>query len=314
MDSTPTTPAPPPQQAHRPSLGLALVRTARPGQWVKNLFVLAAVVFSGELRKTPALLQALLAMAAFVLASASTYFWNDLIDRQRDRQHPRKSRRPIASGQVSPGLATFVAAALALAAMAVAAQVNLPTLCVLGIYIALQLAYTMWLKHWAIIDVMCIAIGFVLRTLAGATAVHVPASAWLLVCTLFLAMFLGFAKRRGELVRLVTPTQAAAGRPVLVAYTDHLLLALLGITCSLTLLSYALYAVERKPPSYALLASIPVAAYGLFRYLLLAMRTDDPAGESPENLLVRDPGLIASAVVGAALAVLAVLTTGAVQP
>jgi 4-hydroxybenzoate polyprenyltransferase len=290
-----------------------LLSTARPRQWIKNGFVLAPLVFSGELRRTPAILAAAAAAVAFTLASIATYFVNDLADRRFDREHPVKRQRPIASGAVSTRSAAAAAFACAALGLALAGALNLATAACLGVYGVLQLAYTLRLKQLAILDVLCIALGFVLRVIAGSTAIGVVPSPWLLICTLFLATFLGFAKRAGEVVRLadVGGADGVASRPVLIAYHDRLLLALLSITCTLTLLSYALYTIEKHPESLVLLGTVPVVAYALFRYLLLVLRADQASSaENPETLLLRDRGLILAGLLWAAMCTAGILAGG----
>lgn len=288
---------------------LGMLRTARPQQWVKNTFVLAPLLFSGQIRNGPSVFLALLATVAFTVTSVAVYFWNDVVDRPRDREHPVKRLRPIAAGQISVNGALTVAILLGMLGLGLATYVNMATLAALAAYLVLQVLYTSWLKHKAIMDVMCIALGFVLRVLVGGMAIAVMPSSWLLVCTLFLATFLGFAKRQGEAVRLLNgPDYAATARPVIVLYQDRLLLTLLSVTCSLTMLSYALYTVDRQPQSAVLLGTIPVVAYALFRYLLLVLRiSETPSGENPENLLFRDRGLIAAGLLWIAMCVVAVL-------
>jgi 4-hydroxybenzoate polyprenyltransferase len=279
---------------------------ARPRQWIKNAFVLAPLIFSGKFRDLASILAALSAAIAFTLMASATYFQNDLADREHDREHPKKSTRPIASGRVSPGLAAATAPILATAGLAVGLAVNAVTAVILAAYWVLQLAYTTTLRKEALLDVLCIAIGFVLRVLAGAAALEIDPSSWLLICTLFLATFLGFGKRAGEVVRLAGGNGSAT-RPVLIAYHDRLLTTLLSITCSLTLMSYSLYTVTHQPPSALLVATVPVVSYALFRYLLLALRAGEgKEAENPETLLLRDKHLIASGLLWGALSIAAI--------
>jgi 4-hydroxybenzoate polyprenyltransferase len=287
----------------------SIVETARPRQWIKNSFVLAPLVFSGHLKEADAGIHAALAALAFTWISVATYFMNDLVDRRLDQQHPVKRFRPIASGKLSVPMATAITVVCSVLGLALGAAIHLETLAALAAYVLLHLTYTAWLKHKAIVDVLCISLGFDLRVLAGAAAIQVVPSSWLLVCTFFLATFLGFAKRAGESVRLRRARDpTGVTRPVLIVYDDRFLTSLLSITCSLTLLSYALYAIERKPPSPVLLATIPVVAYALFRYLLIALRAEKAAGaETPEALLVRDRGLIAAGIVWIGMCIVAVL-------
>jgi 4-hydroxybenzoate polyprenyltransferase len=286
-----------------------IIETARPRQWIKNAFVLAPLVFSGHFLEGHAVLDAVLAALAFTWVSVATYFMNDIMDCRLDRQHPVKRLRPIASGKLSVPTAAAITVVCSILGLALGAATHLETLAALAAYVLLHLAYTAWLKHKAIVDVLCISLGFVLRVLAGSAAIQVVPSSWLLVCTLFLATFLGFAKRAGESVRLRSDRhRTGETRPVLIVYDDRLLTSLLSITCSLTLLSYSLYAIERKPPSPVLLATIPVVAYAIFRYLLVALRAEKATGaETPETLLLRDRGLILAGLVWAGMCIAAVL-------
>jgi len=287
------------------SVVLALLAAARPRQWMKNAFVLAPLIFSGKFRDAGSVIAAVTAAFAFTLMAAGTYFLNDLADREHDREHPKKRTRPIASGRVSTAIAAGTAAVLATGGLAVGLVINATTMVILGAYWMLQLAYTTRFKKEAILDVLCIAMGFVLRVLAGAAAIEVDPSSWLLICTLFLATFLGFGKRAGEVVRLAGG-DGKVTRPVLIAYHDRLLTSLLSITCSLTLMSYALYIVTHVPASPLLAATVPVVAYALFRYLLLALRASDGQdAENPETLLLRDKYLIIAGLVWGALSIAA---------
>jgi len=288
------------------SLVLALFAAARPRQWMKNAFVLAPLIFSGKFRDVGSVIAAAAAAIAFTLMAAGTYFLNDLADREHDRAHPKKRARPIASGRVSTALAAATASVLATGGLALGLAINATTMIILAAYWVLQLAYTTRFKKEAILDVLCIAMGFVLRVLAGASAIEVDPTSWLLICTLFLATFLGFGKRAGEVVRL-TGGDGKVTRPVLIAYHDRLLTSLLSITCSLTLMSYALYTVTRAPTSPLLAATVPVVAYALFRYLLLALRAGEgQEAENPETLLLRDKYLIIAGLVWGALSIAAV--------
>lgn len=286
-----------------------IVRSARLRQWTKNVFVLAPLLFSGQITHGQSVFRVALATLAFTLGSVAMYFWNDVADCSRDREHPVKRLRPIASGQISVSVAISVAISSATLGLGLAAYLNMATFAAIAAYVVLQLLYSWQLKHKAVVDVMCIALGFVLRVVVGGMAIDVVPSPWLLVCTLFLATFLGFAKRRGEAVRLGIGAEAGVvSRPVLIVYHDQLLLILLSITCSLTMVTYALYTVERQPPSVLLLGTIPVVAYALFRYLVLVLRSDQSSrGESPEDLMLSDTGLITAGLLWAAMCVVAVL-------
>jgi 4-hydroxybenzoate polyprenyltransferase len=289
---------------------LALLAAARPRQWMKNAFGLAPLIFSGEFRDAGSVIVAVTAAFAFTLMAAGTYFLNDLADRDHDREHPKKRARPIASGRVSTALAAGTASALATGGLALGLAINATTMVILGAYWMLQLVYTTRFKKEAILDVLCIAMGFVFRVLAGAAAIQVDPSSWMVICTLFLATFLGFGKRAGEVVRLAGG-DGGVTRPVLIAYHDRLLTSLLSITCSLTLMSYSLYTVTHAPSSPLLAATVPVVAYALFRYLLLALRASEgQEAENPETLLLRDRNLIIAGLAWGALSIAAIALQG----
>ncbi|MBL8059180.1 MAG: UbiA prenyltransferase family protein [Chthonomonas sp.] len=276
---------------------LPIVRLLRPHQWTKNLLVWAPFLFvSGW--EMPGYSQLVwLAFAAFCCLSSATYAFNDVMDAERDRNHPRKSQRPVASGAISKTLAVTLAFLLLMAGLAIAVSINMQALGVLGAYAALQIAYSFWLKHEPVLDVFAIAGGFVLRALMGAVAIQVVASGWLFACTGLFALFLGFAKRRGELLTLGTE-----GRESLSKYNAKFLDHALTITSASTLVCYALYAISsataREHRSLAI--TIPIVAFALLRYLLLAFTQDE--GSDPDVLLFKDPQLAISLVlfVGAA--------------
>ena len=267
---------------------MPILRLMRPTHWVKNVFVLAPVVFAHRLNDPEALGRALLAMALFCLASSAVYAFNDVRDRELDRRHPVKRDRPVASGAVSVGAA--VALAVALAAVAGGGSLWLEPLLgaiVLG-YLAINLLYTVWLKHVVILDVMVISSGFVLRVLGGAVAIDVAISSWLILCTIFLALFLAFSKRRHELAMLAGA--AAEGRRVLSHYSETFLDQMINVVTAGAVLSYALYSVSPETVerfgNRLLLATIPFVLFGIFRYLYLIYQR--PTRQSPTEAIVRD--------------------------
>lgn len=283
-----------------------LVRSLRPAQWAKNSFVLAPVVFAGDLAEPGALLRALAAFAAFCAASSAVYLVNDLRDREQDRHHPLKRHRPIAAGTLPAGVAAVAAVALAAGAVTGAIALARDFAAALVAYLVLQLLYTLWLKRVVILDALSIALGFVLRVFAGAAAVAVAVSPWLLLCTIFLALFLAFSKRRHELVLLAD--DAANQRGVLAQYSPAFLDQMINVVTASTVVCYALYAVApettAKHGGRSLLLTVPLVLFGIFRYLYLVyQRTDE---RNPTEAILRDaPFLINVALWG--LTVLAIV-------
>jgi len=272
-----------------------LIRAMRPLQWSKNSLVFAALLFDKRVFQWDALWHTLAAAMVFSAVSSAIYLVNDVRDVEQDRLHPKKRFRPIASGEVSPGQAMRVAVALLTVGLITAVAVRLEFAIVIVAYIALMLAYSYGLKRMVILDVFAIAAGFVLRAVGGAVAIDVPASPWLYVCTALGALFIGFGKRRNEIVTL----EAAAGqhRANLEDYNLPMLDQIIAIVSAAMLIAYSLYTFDAAnvPSSHAMMLTIPYVAYGLFRYLYLIYRRGE--GGSPEVLLIKDPGLI-SCIVG----------------
>ena len=266
----------------RSSARAALV-ALRPRQWSKNLLVFAGIVFAAKLGDAVRWGEAFAVFAAYCALSSAAYLANDVRDREDDRRHPLKRERPIARGELSPRAALVLAAGLAAVAITIAALLGLASLGLLVVFAALQAAYTLGLKQVVLLDVLAIGGLFVIRAAAGAEAVNVRISPWLLLCTALLALFLALAKRRGELV--LVGAQATPGRPVLEGYSLELVDQLVGIVASSTVIAYSLYTVTARP-SKALMATIPFVLFGIFRYLLLIHRDD--IGEEPEQVLLND--------------------------
>ncbi|HEV8629811.1 MAG TPA: decaprenyl-phosphate phosphoribosyltransferase [Thermoanaerobaculia bacterium] len=266
----------------------ALLRAMRPQQWVKNLFVLAPVVFAHRLADHAALGHALLALAAFCAGSSAVYLLNDVRDREADRHHPLKRQRPIASGALGVGAAAAVAAALTVAALAGAAALGRLPLALLLAFLLLNALYSWYLKHLVIVDVMVLAIGYVLRIEAGAAAVGVAVSSWLLLCTIFVALVLGFSKRRHELLLLAD--RAADQRRVLSQYSPAFLDQMINVVTASTVLSYALYAISDESVhkhGRGLLYTVPMVLFGVFRYLYLMYQR--PGHANPTEDVLSDP-------------------------
>ena len=258
------------------------LRLARPKQWTKNGFVLAGVVFAQKAFVISSVASALLAFVAFCALSGAVYAANDVLDVEEDRKHPTKRRRPVASGEVSPRSATVFAAVLAIAGLGLGFAVD-PGVGLAGAaYLALQVLYTLLLKHTAILDVMSISGGFVIRALAGVAAVGSPISPWLIVCTALLTLFLGFSKRRHEIASL--GDGAAVHRRNLRDYSVPLLDEMMNIMISATIIAYVLYTFFEYD-NYYMMGSIPFVVYGVFRYMLLVHRN---GGGNPDTLLLRD--------------------------
>ncbi len=275
---------------------IALLRSLRPKHWTKNLLVFAGYLFTIQQNHPPiVLLRVLAAFGLFCAVTGAAYILNDVMDAERDRMHPRKRKRPIASGAVSvPTALTF---ALVLAAAAVWASYGLEAYLGLLVtaYVVLTMAYSASLKHVVIVDLLVIAAGFVIRAAAGAVAIHVEISPWLLVCTTLLALFLGLAKRRGELVSL---EDGHEHRRTLSEYSAPMLDQMLTVSAAACLMGYFLYTFSPSPVTGEthpqMMITVPFVIYGLFRYLFLIHNRD--AGASPEQVLLEDKPLLLNTV------------------
>jgi 4-hydroxybenzoate polyprenyltransferase len=286
----------------RRSAPRAALIALRPRQWSKNLLVFAGLVFAAKLGDPLRWLEACACFAAYCAISSASYLANDVRDRDDDRLHPVKRARPIARGEVSPRAALILAVALSALALLLVAPLGLDSLVLVLAFAALQAGYTLRLKHLVLFDVLTISSLFVVRAAAGAEAVDVRISPWLLLCTALLALFLALAKRRGELV--LVHAERTPGRPVLDGYSLELVDQLIAIVASSTVIAYAIYTLT-SGQSRVLLATVPFVIFGVFRYLLLMHRED--VGEEPEQVLLTDvPILLAVAGwVAAAAAILA---------
>jgi 4-hydroxybenzoate polyprenyltransferase len=276
----------------RRSTALNLLLSLRPGQWTKNLFVFAALVFAQKLFDPTAVLITCAAFAVFCALSGVVYLINDVADRESDRQHPLKRHRPIAAGAVSVGLALGTAGVLGTAALAAAYVIGFRFGLVATGYLALLAAYSGPLKHIVILDVLTIAIGFVLRAAGGAVAINVETSQWLFVCTILLALFMALAKRRHELVLLAEG--AVSHRRILGEYSPYLLDQMIAVVTASTLIAYVFYTISpettEKFGTEWLGLTIPFPLYGIFRYLYLVHQKDE--GGSPADLLIADRPLL----------------------
>ena len=280
-----------------------VVGLMRPRQWTKNLAVFAGIVFAGRLFDRHLLGIAVLAFASFCLVSSALYALNDVLDAERDRQHPVKKDRPVASGRMSSTSALGVSAVLFIIGSALAAAAGPSFIAAIGAYVVLQLLYAFALKNVSIVDMLVIAAGFVLRAVAGAVAIAVPVSPWLVLCTGLLALFLAAAKRRHEIVLL---REFSAGhRPVLAEYSAELLDSFMVTLSAATITSYALYTFfEAKAPAHLMMLTIPFVIYGVLRYQSLVLSND--SGGHPEEVLLGDGPILADVVLwmAAAIAVL----------
>lgn len=295
--------------AERRSLARLLWVSMRPEQWIKNGLVLAALVFARRFEDPRAVSRALVCLLAFIALSSAVYLWNDVRDRENDRVHPLKRRRPIASGALRPAVALGAAASLGAAGGAAALALSPAVLALALGYLANNVLYTLWLRQQVILDVMSISAGFLLRAVAGAVAVQVVFSPWLLLCTLLLSLFLGLCKRRHEVVALADGARAHRG--ALGEYSVAFLDQAIGLVTASTLIAYSLYTlspeVQSKLHSGQMHWTIPIVLYGLFRYLYLVYHR--LRGGDPSRLLVTDVSLLASIALWG-LTVLALLTFG----
>lgn len=270
----------------------SLIVSLRPDQWTKNLIVFAALIFAVKLLDPAALALASAAFLIFCALSGAVYLINDVSDREADRQHPLKRLRPIASGALSAGTALTWAIGLSVLALAAAFMLQPMFGVAAAAYLALFVSYTRWLKHLVILDVMTIAIGFVLRAVAGGLVIGVPVSDWLLVCTVLLALFLGLAKRRHEITMLADG--ATGHRPILEEYDPYLLDQMIAIVAAATLVVYIIYCASPETAerfnTRLLVLTTPFPIYGIFRYLYLVHRKH--GGGSPSDMLLRDRPLL----------------------
>jgi 4-hydroxybenzoate polyprenyltransferase len=274
------------------SVALSLLLALRPNQWTKNLLVFAGLLFGLRLFDPAAVGDALAAFAIFCGLSGVIYLVNDILDRESDRAHPLKASRPIASGALPVSAAIVAAVTIGAASLVGSAALGRSFLAVAIAYLALQTLYSAVLKHMVILDVLTIALGFVLRAVAGAVAVDVEIGRWLLVCTILLALFIALAKRRHEITMLAGG--AADHRPILGEYSPYLLDQMIAVVTASTLIAYIVYTVspetQEKFGTAWLGLTVPFPLYGIFRYLYLVHRRD--GGGSPADLLLNDRPLL----------------------
>lgn len=260
----------------------------RPTHWLKNGVVFAALIFAGEASHPTKDYISLLAFLVFCLAASGVYIFNDIIDRDKDKLHPIKKNRPIASGAVALGTASVVMVILMAAGLFLASLINRNFLYITVLYIVFNLLYSLKLKDIVIIDVMSIAFSFVLRAYAGALAINVPTSKWLVINTILLSLFLSFGKRRHELLTL--EQDANAHRKILEKYSPYLLDQMIAVVTPAVVVMYMLYSfsseVSQKLGTENLFLTIPFVIYGIFRYLYLIHKEEK--GGSPTKILITD--------------------------
>lgn len=281
------------------------ITAIRPYQWTKNLIIFAALMFSKNILDPAYLLLNIKGFFVFCFLSGSVYLFNDVMDRQKDRLHPKKKNRPIASGKIKPAEALVVSFVIAAVSIYSAFRLSMEFGLAAVFYFALVITYSLILKRIVILDVLAIAIGFVARAVAGGLLIKVEISDWLLIVTIFLALFLGFSKRRSELIKL--DKNAGVTRPILDLYSVTLLDQLISITAGATLMSYALYTLaEQTIRKFGnnLWLTLPIVVYILFRYFYLVYSLGQ--GGDPAKMLLKDKPLLAGVLVWVAAAFLLV--------
>lgn len=261
----------------------ALVAALRPKQWTKNGLLFAALIFSEGFRSPTGWAICTAAFGVFCLLSSTGYVYNDLRDAEADRHHPKKRHRPIAAGEITPAMAWALMGACVVLALSVASWIGIPFLVASLLYFATTLSYSTYFKHHVILDVMFLAACYIWRAVAGALAIGVRISPWLLVCTAFFALFLGFNKRRGEI--LLLEGRGKGTRKSLDEYSPAMLQEFQAITTSGTISSYAIYTVLGSPTPW-LLVTLPYVLYGIFRYIYLMDQKGE--GAAPDETLLRD--------------------------
>lgn len=275
---------------------LAAIQLTRPAQWVKNIFVFAALVFGvrpADPEAVPKLLCAAAAFGIFCLLSGAVYAFNDLLDYREDALHPTKRHRPVARGALSPALAGLVAVLLAAAGSYAALQLPEGFAVTAVAYLLLNVVYSLWGKQRMLLDVIFISIGFVLRALAGAEAIEVRVSAWLVVCTFTLCLFLGFGKRRCEIAVMKTNERASSHRATLSEYSPELLTQLLSATGAMAVITFLLYTLDPNTPSPLLIYTTPLVFYAIFRYAMVISRGERTG---PTDVLIKDRPFLATAI------------------
>jgi len=283
---------------------VALLKTMRPKQWTKNVFLLTALVFDAKLLVPHFLLKALVAFGLFCAISSAVYLINDLTDMEKDRQHPAKRNRPLASGQLAPGVAVVAALVLIIASLSASYLLDQSFAIVVAAYLLLMILYSFWLKNIVLVDVLTVAAGFVLRVAAGVVVVQAERfSPWLYLCMVLGALFIAISKRRHELVLL--NENANAHRSIFDEYNVALLDDMIRMVTASTAMAYSLYtfSAPNLPENHAMMLTIPFVLYGLFRYMYLIHVKGK--GGAPEDLILQDrPFLLTVVLWGVAVIVI----------
>lgn len=281
-----------------------LVQLLRPAQWSKNAILFGALLFSKHLFDPPEVLRVLAGFASFCMVASAAYVMNDLRDADRDRRHPQKRHRPIPAGRVQPGVALAIGAGVGLAGLSLAAALGTNFLALVAFYLAWQVAYTFLMKEVVILDVMALSVGFVVRAVAGGVVIDVPVSPWLVICTFLLALFMGFAKRRHEVILL--DAGAADHRRSLREYSPYFLDQMIAVVTASTVVAYAIYTVspevQEKLGTQYLYVTIPFVLFGIFRYLYLVHQREE--GGNPTQVMLTDAPLIIDVLLWAMTAAL----------
>ncbi|HHT9146228.1 MAG: decaprenyl-phosphate phosphoribosyltransferase [Candidatus Brocadiaceae bacterium] len=264
----------------------------RPEQWIKNFFVFTALLFSKNLLNPSKDIEAIIGFIIFCMITGCAYMINDLVDLEKDKLHPAKSRRPLASGKLKKNSAVKIIVLVCLASLFFAFYMNILFGIIVLAYFLLNIGYSIYLKNIVIIDVVSIAAGFVFRVLGGAVIISVVASQWLILCTILLSLFLGFSKRRHELILL--EDNATSHRKVLEHYSPYFLDQMIAVVTASTLICYALYTMSKdtieKLGTSKLIYTIPFVLYGIFRYLYLVHQKEE--GGSPTEIMFTDKPMI----------------------
>ncbi len=285
---------------------IALLETMRPRQWTKNLFIFAAVVFGRMLYDRGAVVWSIGAFIIFCFLSSSVYILNDIADAEKDREHPKKRNRPIAARRLSVSVALPVSVLLAVFSLALSLAISRGFAFFAAVYLVLNLLYSFSLKHIVILDVLMVAIFFVLRAVAGAAAINVGISHWLLICTFLLALFIALSKRRHELVLL--ENNASSHRASLTEYSPYLLDQMIAVVTASTLMAYTLYTVDARTMAEFgtnhLMYTIPFVTFGIFRYLYLIHQKGE--GGDPDRIIISDRPFFINMLLWMAVVALAV--------
>lgn len=268
-----------------------LIKLSRPKQWTKNVFVLSALFFSQQLFVVNKIMLSLFTFIAFCLISSAVYVLNDIVDLKKDQLHPKKKFRPLAAGHINIKNATIYGIMILIVSLFLAISISINVFYILSLYFVLNISYSFWLKHIVLIDVFIIAIGFVLRVMAGSLALPVNPSPWLLLCTLLLALFLGLCKRKSEI--MVLQDNAGDHRRILDDYNDKLLDQLISLVSATTIMAYSLYTFNSSNGTY-LMYTIPIVVYSIFRYFFLVYKKD--RGGEPANILLGDKSFLGSCI------------------